>query len=314
MKESTILIYFGILMYSFIYNLYNEKITLSSFIHPLKTCKQFPLEILIFISMLIFSIVYMKYVSAIVDNQYFIERQTEIINILKSYHLEIIVCFISLLTWLFHNKKYYLINSLVIGSIFSMIIISFVIKLYPLETQQQQKPYFLLLPYLISLITIIYSLKSKYAQLCILILLSSYSLYKNFQIYQTEEGTSYRQTAEFLTSQPEPLSIFISEYSEPFPWWVACSSTVYKYYWPTKNITFKTSIFNHLPNDTYILLFWNKDKKTFTPLEYQQLPQSGDFYVIKKTDKYHEDLAVIKDIQHELIYQNKLFEVYKIKG
>lgn len=132
-------------------------------------------------------------------------------------------------------------------------------------------------------------------------------------MYKAEEGMYYRKTSEFLLSQKEPLSIFISEYSEPYPWWDGCWAAIYKYYAPNTTIKFSTSSFNHNKTDLPFLIYWKKNPQLFHPIDYQQLPQSGDFYVIKKTDKYHEDLAVIKDIQHELVHQNKLFEVYKIK-
>lgn len=316
-KETTILLYFGILVYSFLINLWREKITLASFIHPLKTAREFPLEILIFLSMLIYAWFYLQKVYAILDSPYLALRETSVSEASKKYFFEIIVVIFALILALKNlskNKLSFLGGSLILGSVFIIAMIVFYLKLTTFSSQLSGKTYYVILPYMICLFYFIYALNDK-TWLCASLLLCVFVLSIDIKIASREEGKSYREVAEFLISQnKQPLNIFISAQTEPAPWWYSCWASVYKYYWPEHKIFFKTSALD--PTDTTSALFlvkWNKETNIYHPVSYEEAPKPNDFYVIKKTPFYDEDQKMLTNIDHKKVFENKFFEVYEIK-
>ena len=311
-KESTIIFYSGILIYSFFYNLWNEKIKINNFIHPIKTARTFPLELLILCSFVIFAYFYLITIYSFLDNKYISERQISITKLLYFYKFEllIIICasFLAIKN-IVHKNIQFIPIAVIVGSILFTTVIIFLLKLYPTYDYVKYRQYYLTIPYFFSIIYLLNNLKQK-KLIFISTMIIVYSIKYDIFLYQNEIGKYYRENAEFISQQlnKHPLNIYISQNSEEIPYIISCWSAIYKHYFPTAEIKFSSPIF---PPEYLYLETWKK--LPMHQINYQQLPQSGDFYVIKKTDKYHEDLAVIKDIQHELIYQNKLFEVYKIK-
>ena len=140
-------------------------------------------------------------------------------------------------------------------------------------------------------------------------------LFVDWGIAKSEEGRYYREVAEFLIGRKqEMLNVFLSEKSEPSPWFYGCWPSVYKYYWPDNNIVFKTSALD--PKDTTSSVFlvrWNKETNLYHPINYETEPLKGDFYVIKRTPFYAQDKALIDDMENSKVFENKLFEIYEIK-
>lgn len=308
-KESAILLYFGILVYSFFLNLWQEKIKLKSFLHPFRSARQFPMEMLMFASMIIFAGFYLQNVYAITDSQYMSIRKGSITTLLWIYKLDIFIIVTALLCGLYARSRNFIPNGLLTGTIWSCFFIIFILHLTP----PPDKVYYLFLPAVTALIFIFCVLKSRMAVTALTIVFTLAFLHQDIRMNNAEDGKEIRQVSEFLLSQPEPLSVFISEYSEIYPWWASCWSVAYKYYAPDKNIKFATSSFNHNRQDIPFLAYWARHPETYHPIKHLQYPQSGDFYLIKKTTMFEHDKTVIKDISHELAYSNKRFEVYRIK-
>ena len=317
-KETAILLYFGILVYSFLYNLWHEKITLSSFLHPVKTARTFPLEILIFISMLIYAWLYLQKVYAILDSPYLALREATILDSAKLYSFEILVitfAFIMALKNLYQKNLHFLNGGLVLGSVFLVAFVVLYLKMITFSSQLTGKTYYVVLAYLICLYYFIFTVKNFKIWLILSIILCAIISLIDFKIASKEEGRSYREVAEFLISQKQdPLYIFISEKTEPAPWWCNCWISAYKYYWPQRKIFFKSSALN--PEDTTSAIFlakWNMERNLYHPISYETTPEANDFYVIKKTSFYDEDKKPLQNIYHKKVFENKLFEVYKIK-
>ncbi|MBR1914994.1 MAG: hypothetical protein IJ830_00935 [Alphaproteobacteria bacterium] len=317
-KESTILIYFGILLYSFLYNLWNEKIKLSSFIHPLKTMRQMPLEMLLFISMLIYAWFYLQNVYAILDSPYLGRRSTTIFYAAKLYIFEIIVVLCAVyyaLKNLYKHNLCFLPAGLILGALSFMIMIVVYLRLNTFSSQLYSKTYYVVLAYMICLFYLLFSVSDWKRWLAICCIICATTLFFDYNLAKREEGKSYREVAEFLISQKtEPLNIFISEKSEPFPWWYGCWASVYKYYWPKKRVFFWTPYLNPKDQESAVFsLRINSQPKIYHPIHYKEKPTANDFYVIKKTEDFKSDKRLIDDILHQKVFENKLFEVYKIK-
>ncbi len=316
-KESTILLYLGILACSCLYNIFIEKIRLSSFIHPLRTARQFPLETLIFISLLIFSQFYLINVGAVADSVYLTLRESSVFGALKVYIFEVAVVFAAVLLAVqnFCKKNLNLFEaSLLCGAVFIIIAIVFYLQMVPFSSQLTGKTYYLVLPYMVGLFYLATHIPRKWAYAAFSSVVCCWVLFSNIKIAENEEGHSYRTVAEFLVDQKqEPLNIFLSEHTEPLSWWYSCWSTVYKYYFPYKKIFFKISSVQK--NDKARIPVerrWNAQPKLYHRFLWQDKPIKRDFYVIKKTEKYQEDRDILREISNKKVFENKFFEVYEI--
>ena len=317
-KETTVLIFIGFLIYSFLYNLWNEKITLKTFLHPIKTIKEFPLEFLIFISIIIFAVLYALHCSAITQSPYAIERRGNLINTMMLYKYEIIILILSLIFYFKNHKttlNNFLLNSMLVGSLCYATVIIFVLNLIPTSPHVEMKPYYMISACLCGLIYFIFQIKNKFILILSTTLCFFSFLITDFNIYQNEEGKYHRKVAEFFSTQSsEDLSIFLAPNSETSLWNISCWNAVYKYYFPHKKIFFSAAILQKDDMNTALFKYWTrKYPYIFNPIATQAKPISNDFYIIKKRTNYQKDLDFIKDIPHKLIYQNQLFEVYKIK-
>ncbi len=316
-KETTPLFYLGILLYSFVINLWNEKIKISSFIHPLKTCRSFPLETLIFFSLLIYALFYLQNVFAITDSAYMSLRRHTTTEALIFYRWELLIVFLAVvlgITDVKTGKNSFLGSGILCGCTYLALTVVIALKLLPFSNHVALKTYYLLLPATFSLIYVLYKIRKTPVFLTAVAILFICFSVKNTILFKHEEGKYYRKVTEFIIGRPQPLSIFISAHSEPRPWWNSCWLTSYKHYWPDKDISFKLASFQQYPEDKAFLDFWNNHPRLFHRAAIADTPTSGDLYVIKTTGpQYNDDMLVIKNIPHELVYQNPLFEVYKIK-
>lgn len=317
-KESCALFYLGILLYSFIQNLLQEKITTTSFIHPLKTIRQFPIEMLIFASLLIFSLFYLHNVFAITSSPYMSLRTSSVDNAIRTYGFELSIIALAVGFWIYaicRRQSFFFSNAVMCGCLCFVCTIIFVLKLVPFSSQMENKTYYMLIPCAIGIISLTIGTVGKYTWIVCAAFIFSGAIYKNYNIAAAEEGKYYRQTALFLNNQNKhTLNIFISKHSEPLSWWIAVWSALYKYYWPEKKIKFISPLLKpqHNLNDLQLTI-WNREAATFHPMTYQDMPQTGDFYVIKKTKNYQSDKDAIKTLPHDLSFSNNLFEVYEIQ-
>ena len=55
-----------------------------------------------------------------------------------------------------------------------------------------------------------------------------------------------------------------------------------------------------------------KYKKYLSSIKGGRIPVSGDYYVVS-TNALNTDFSVIADIPHNLVFENKLFRIYKIR-
>lgn len=262
--------------------------------------------------MLIYALLYLLYIYAITDNIYVASHQSNnLLEMIMTYKLELFLISIAIITLLSTKKNTFISNSLMIGGIITTYVVICVLKL---STTIYPGNYFLCIPTTLALIIIFYHLKSKFLIFILSSFLCIIFIYKDYIIHNSQNGKEYRTICEYLTSnQSDNIPLFIAKHSEHHhssQWFVKTWSSILKYYFPNKKITIISPQFSQ--SNPIDIELWNMSP-LYYPLIYRENPQSGDFYIIKKTDKYTDDLSVIKDMKHELIYQNKLFEVYKIK-
>ncbi|MFI3241433.1 MAG: hypothetical protein R3Y43_02580 [Alphaproteobacteria bacterium] len=301
-KETSVLLYSGILIYSLLENVYKENIKINSFIHPIKTMKKMPFETMIFISCLIFSLLLLCFT---IEDDYLNNKKGDFSALLSLYKIDIAINVVSLIYFIINlkNKKNNFLNSLLFSSTFFNI---FIICIFQTISAYAYKPYYLQISSIINIIYII-SLSKSYKPI-VFAFLALFS-YQNIYIYQKEYGKQYRELYNFFTQEAKEkkeINIYLSDNNNTTTWPNIAISSAYKYYSPNKKITFKYN------NKSYITYLMNKDFLHNTINQDQ--PIINDYVVIKKNNNYQKTKKELDSIKYNKVYENNLFEVNYVKN
>ena len=320
-KETTIIFYAGILAAGVICGVFNEKINFSNLFKPSILIKNFPIEFLIFFIGLSFSLFYFFIVDTSESNIYIWVHIRPLSDLLKLFKFEIIV---TVIAWLIMIKKiiknevrYPLFDEgPMLGGTFILLFLIFHLKIGPTADHIELKSYYVLLTAIFSIIYIVRNMASFKTTSFFCAAVIIYSFCANCKIYQHEVGTCYREAAEFFAEENkhnEKISIMFSPQTEESDWVREGWAISYHYYFPDKDITFKFSDLaeKNKQNQTTLFLY-KRLQKQMKPIIGNDIPEKNDYFIIRK-GKAETDLAVIKDIPHDLVFENKLFRIYKIK-
>lgn len=321
-KENAIVFYSGIMFTGVMYNVFIEKINLSNIFKPLKQAKELPIESFIFLIGLSFAVFYFFMTETTETNEYIVSRIQTFKTMLDLYKYEI---FITIIAWgVFFKKllkneiKNPLFNEgLLVGGTFVLLYILFHLKIVPIMGHVEHKSYYVLLTAIFNTIYIFQNIHSKKVLTLLVLFIICYSCIYNYKTYKTENGLNYREIAEFFGQElkkEQKLNIMFSSQSESHEWIRENWSSSFAYYFPnySKDITFK---FPHLATlrkkDMNSLLTYYRLRGYLTRVKGEGIPSQGDYYIIEK-NKAEEDYKTIKNIPHNLVFENKRFKVYKI--
>lgn len=293
-KETVILFYAGILAVNILYFIFSGKIILKSFIHPFKTARTFPVEYLMFCSMLIFSLLYLLLGVGIHENEYV--KLHSFNNTWHIYTIETALIIISGIGLLRH--KNIIIWGLWGGSLLLLLMVALVLNISGINGKALS--YYAIIPALFGCLIAVYSHPRKYK--LILIPAVILAIFNDFGIYQKQNGKFYRETAEFLAQQKSTqgeLQIFLADSLNGLykPYITDCYLSAYKYYFPDWKVTFKS---NDLKN------FHPADKVKHA-WKYQEVPAAGDIYIENKfySPNHPEN--------YQKVFENKLFRIFEIR-
>jgi len=307
-KELCVLLYFGVLLYGVINLVWQGKIAPMSFLHPIQMARRYPFECLLFLSLLIFTMIYKAVMYFVFDSLYVSYRQMDLVDLLKIYYSEIISTIIALFLFfkvLFYEKKYFFVEGVVLGAIIITGVLCFVLKIGHPVPSMIYKSYYLIVPCIVSLIYILWRLKNKWIIALLSCVFFVNSLVRNYAIYDHEDGFSHRELAEYLVSKEKnsEVNIFVSNHLEYNLWFVKTFILPYQYYWPDAKINFFSS--------GYELSTAKFDEKEV--ISYKGTLSSGDYFVVRKNEYYSQDLEQISQLSVDKVFENKMFEVYVIK-
>lgn len=293
-KETVILFYAGLLAADLLYLIYRGQITPHSFLHPFKTAKNLPLEYLMFFSMLLFAFIYLLFGLGVSSNQYVSAHLNP--ESWKKYYLEFFICFCALWALIFSKKTSLLLLGFMTGACFVLIIVALVLSIY----YEDKAPYYAIVSGIFGIFIVFYALEKRLLLFLFGAAFLALAILQNYSIYQKQNGESYHDVAKFIGSLPDVqklLPIFVKDSlnGKYESYIIDCYRSAYKFYFPNKNIVFKTDSDADLQGN--LLKF---------PLIYQASPQSGDIYVLNKI--YNED-----NDKYELLYENKNFRIFKVR-
>ena len=320
-KETTIIFYFGILATGVLYNIFNGKINLSTLFNPPFLIKNFPIEFIIFLIGLSFATFYFFIADTSEANIYINLHHHSLTHLLKLYKFELSIITLAWIIMSYKILKHKITHpqfdeGLMLGGTFILLFIIFYLQMAPVATHVELKSYYALLPAIFGFIYIIKNLTLKKLLIPFLACCFIYSAFTNYKIYKNEVGHYYREIAEFFakeTSNNTNTIITFSPHTEELDWIREGWAISFQYYFPNRNIIFNFSDLaeKNTQNETTLFLY-KRLQKNMKPIIGIAHPQSGDYYVIKD-DIFEQDYHLIKDLEHELIFENKLFRIYKIK-
>ncbi len=303
-KESYVLIYMGLLIYLMFSHLLTGDLVMKSFIRPIESIKQFPLEFIIFLSCFIYIIVFCSFTSGINSGSYLKARQQNLIILMLYYKVEICINLLALYFFVknIKKKKYLLREGLFFSATFFNFYILFVLKLSYDTYHLENKPYYMSISTIFNIMYVINYIK--YEMFLMLFLL--YFMVHNCFAYRIEEGKIYRQLFNFFQNEAknnEQIVINLFGKIEEKVWRKSTYNTSFKYYMPGENIVFKYDIGNSLGlgNDLYFPVISSNDIDV------------DDYVVIKKNEHYNDMINKLEYFEYDKKYENKLFEVYYIK-
>ncbi|MFI3241431.1 MAG: hypothetical protein R3Y43_02570 [Alphaproteobacteria bacterium] len=304
LKESNILIYAGMLSFLCGYKFYKDEIKISTFIHPIKSIKQMPYEVVIFISCLFFAIIHNMVIMNIDNNIYLSSRKCNYFDLIWLYKTELLINIIALIYFIknIKNKQSNCLNSLLLSATFFNIFLIFIIKLITVGYHLEHKTYYLTIPTLINLIYI-FTYSKTYKTISVFLLLIF--IPQNIYIYSQEQGKEYREIYEYFTKELETkdkLSIFVSKNNtQSQPWIMTSWASSFKYYLPNKDITFKMDLIPPVKKE-----YFHKIKK-------QEKAQKEEYAIIKKNQYYNGGIQDLGNLKRKKVFENKLFEIFYIK-
>lgn len=293
-KETVILFYAGLLAADLLYLIYRGQITPNSFLHPFKTAKNLPLEYLMFFSMLLFAFIYLLFGLGVSSNQYVSAHLNP--ESWKKYYLEFFICFCALWAIFFSKKSFTLLYGILAGAWIILIFVAWKLGIY----NENTAPYYAIISGVFGLFLVFYALEKKLLLLLFGGVFLALAIWQNYSLFKKQSGESYSEVAKFIGSLPDAqklLPIFVKDSlnGKYESYIIDCYRSAYKFYFPNKNIVFKTDSDADLQGN--ILKF---------PLVYQASPQSGDIYVLNKI--YNED-----NDKYELLYENANFKVFRVR-
>lgn len=323
-KETTVVFYVGILIFALLYYVFIDKINYANLFHPWRLAKAFPFEFITFMISLSFALFYLFITNGMEENNYVIPRQLSMPELCRLYGFEItltLVAWTVLLKKTVRKEKFFnpvFNEGLLFGATSILLFIIFVLKMNPGIPHVSYKSYYAMLCGIFSLIYIIRNLSNIKVLIAFLILVILGSAVANYRFHQKEQGIYYHQVADFVAEKIQdgkPLVLSVAPHSENHPWVYETWSSATRYYFPSADITFKYPWLENtssLKLSMYIYqLYYDAGK--FTKISPKQLAK-GDFYIVKKTSSdYTKDMDTIKKFTPELVYKNKIFEVYELQ-
>ena len=299
-KETVILFYAGVLIFLVFRRIFNEEIVLKSFLHPLKTIKMMPIEYLMFCNMLIYSIFYLLSSDLFTSGTYISHNHKDLFELLKINSLELFINLTSLILLFFniHKTGNWLGKGIVIGCSLMTIVIIFYFQIggYP----DFYKTWYLYLPTIFCTGYIFNNLNKKWL-LIIFIPIVLFSFYKNWWIFEKEEGKSRRELVEYMISQGnQPTFYFVDKENFHDGWMFESFNSALKYTFPNGNIIFET-------NHDFHPRINNKNDYFYKTIK-SDLPVNSDFIIVYKYKSYNIS------VNATLVYENKFYKVYKLNN
>ena len=324
-KETCITFYFGILLTSVIYGVVSGKIEIDSFFHPIKMIKSMPLELLIGISLFGYTLIFGLLQQG--NNFYLSANKQTLWSQIVNYRMEIVLIGLALGIALFRLFKYWDVKynplfrgGLLVGALCSALLVVVIFKLSPSTPHLYGKSYYLLASFVFVWAYLFEHISSKRLLAITGALVLLYSAYMNIQYRRQAVGTYYREVAEFMAENTyitSPNSVFIAEDDYPTKllrqWITETWATAFRYYFNDRSFLIKSDAHFLDKSVEQKLMLYRTIPLIYFPIIPQPIPTKGDWVIMHKNNHTTKAENIRKDYKDNLVFENKLFEVYQPK-
>ena len=306
-KETVIIFYAGLGAYLLLEAVIDGKITLNSFFSPLKTIKNFPVEWIMFWSMFIYATAWLL-AAPVEENRYLVTHAYPLLQVMAAHWVELAINGLALVIAVYKTvaERGKNLCCFCEGGLFgaSAITVFMVFYLQTGSFSDFMLSYYVYIPAIVSVAYIFYALSQKSILSVFAIALLCGSSVQNYKILIAQQGAYRRDIAEYIVNMAKDEETFIYLYckksiDEKF-WKTMAWSSALKYASPNAKIVLKT--------DLDIYKFYQREEDKFFEKRLAA-PVSGDYILVNRTDNSQPPLR--KDI--ELVYQNKVYALYKLK-
>lgn len=317
-KETITLLYAGILLAFGLEKILSGKLIPKDFLHPLQLLRKFPVEVVLFASLLFFFVFYHLHLFSITDSAYLEKRTGSFPSLIQLYWYETVVSLIAagvLVCRLAGRKIDTLWDGIALGSL-AVTGYVYYLKLVPESQFMAWKSYYLIIPGVFLTIYVLNATKNRkifYAAVCFLTI---YAVAFNLSKIDVLEGQEYRETAEFIEKESktgEPFNLYMSPHSELNIWWYGAWASALKYVLPDRIINIKLFALPKYQNEL-TLLFYQNDTENYQPIRLEkEKPQPGDYYMLRRNEKYQEDMKFLSGKKYQKVLKNRSFEIYLVQ-
>lgn len=302
-KETDLLFYVGLVIVMIAKRIYTEEITLRSFVHPLQTIKQFPIEFLSGLSILFFVIQHTVIIQGIMTNSYLhANRYGSFSEVFDLYKFEIAIIFVSLFFVFLPRNKNAFLKLIYSANLFSVFYILGYLRLVSIG-YTSGRTYYIAVPMVFIVCCWLASIKNIKTFIITVFILCGLSYFQNIKIYEQDVGKSRLEVAKFLADQGE-IKVMMGKTFDPRTWYCSCWPIAFKQAYPGRKVVFKSMnchLFATIP-ETY---------QTYS-LKITDQPEVGDYYLVLKNDLIDQDIEVLKNFSYREVLQNKFYILYQI--
>lgn len=302
-KETNLIFYMAITAIMMLRQLYKGNFTISSFIHPWRSMRQFPLETIMVLSIFIFVVQHIIIVQGVLWNGYLVRRMGRWIQLFLLYKFEILVAVIGLVLYLF-KCKFSNFNQLIFwAGLATMVYVIGYLRLVAIG-YTMDRSYYVFIPSVFIMIAVMASVRNFRIFMFTLMGLMVFAIFADIKIFNQNSSRQTYELADFISSHNNSSFMFGKPHYnyDQTPWFCGCWPRAMKAFNPNLNLTFKSAECNpqYFSFKSYALLS-------------QELPESGDYYVVYKDADNAQDYELLKNFRKNKVFENKTYEVYQIE-
>lgn len=310
-KETVMLFYTGCGLYLLFDGVRNGRISWSLIKKPWRQLEKMPIEWLMFVSMVVWIILYYAVTPDISDNRYLRTHAMSVWGILRVYAVELFIALIAFVLFLQKVRKKQFsdmclfFEGSIAGSLIIILYVTVVLRIVP--SQDYAESYYLYLPAVFCTAYIFENIKKKSVGLKLALFVVVISLYQNWTFYVNMEADARHELMEFFETKapkrqdkPEgPMIVYF----------YSANMLIDTVYWKS---TGWSASFWWMLRDRSIRVKMDKFYEPlltgpFTSLGISYEPVTkGDYVVINR--KKDPDLQGTKN----LVYKNRIYDVYLV--
>jgi len=304
-KESILLFYVGLVVVSLGVAIYQGTFNVASFGHPLRTIRQFPLEFLIGVTVVIFVLQYVVVIRDVIDNPYLQSSRYGLWpQVWNLYWFEILLIVVSVPFMILSKKSCPLLTLLYWSNLFGIAYIIGYLRLCPTGCFAN-RTYYVVVPMMFIMICLSGKLYLKRFFYVFAAGVLAVSGWINFEIVSRDIGKDSLEVATYLSKIPHLRVHLDSNFAKTW-WHCFVWPNAFKTAYPSRDVVFKV-------DECFVYENVAETTKNYG-IDVTKNINPGDYYLISKEKDYSSDLNKLSDYRCEKAFENNFYLLYRIEA